>query len=102
MIGVLIGIVVLALVLATWMSSLHLALQDPSRSEIEDLMGAGRRHQVRAGLAHLGTPLVGDELYGGPPWPRVMLHAWAVIIEGRRIESPLPDGFGEVHPEAES
>ena len=68
----------------------------PGRQTVEvDLMGAGRRHQVRAGLAHLGTPLVGDELYGGPPGPRVMLHAWAVIIEGRRIEAPLPEGFGE-------
>ena len=48
MIGVLIGVVVVALVLATWMSSLHLALQDPSRSEIEDLMVAGRGGRARS------------------------------------------------------
>jgi 23S rRNA-/tRNA-specific pseudouridylate synthase len=67
----------------------------PGRQAVEvDLMGAGRRHQVRAGLAFLGTPLVGDPLYGGPESDRVMLHAWAVIVEGRRIEAPIPDGFG--------
>ncbi|MBC01887.1 MAG: hypothetical protein CMJ34_01100 [Phycisphaerae bacterium] len=67
----------------------------PGRQTVEvDLMGAGRRHQVRAGLAFLGTPLVGDTLYGGPDAPRIMLHAWAVIIEGRRIEAPIPPGFG--------
>ena len=39
--------------------------------------------------------LVGDSLYGGPEAPRIMLHALAVIIEGRRIEAPIPSGFGE-------
>ena len=59
-----------------------------------DLMGAGRRHQVRAGLAFLGTPLIGDPLYGGPESERVMLHAWTVAIEGRKVEAPIPPGFG--------
>ena len=62
--------------------------------EIE-LIGPGRRHQIRAGFAHLGTPLVGDTLYGGPEAPRIMLHAWSVTIEGRKIEAPLPEGFGQ-------
>ena len=75
----------------------------PGRQTVEvDLMGAGRRHQVRAGLAFLGTPLIGDPLYGGPEAPRIMLHAWAGIIEGRRIEAPIPPGFGEVESEPES
>ena len=29
----------------------------------------GRRHQVRVHMAHLGAPLWGDDLYGGPSWP---------------------------------
>ena len=61
-----------------------------------DLMGAGRRHQVRSGMAFIGYPLVGDTLYGGPEHGRIMLHAWAVMIEKRRIEAPIPFGFGEI------
>jgi 23S rRNA pseudouridine1911/1915/1917 synthase len=49
----------------------------------------GRTHQIRAHLAHLGAPLLGDPRYGGPrrvleaSIPRVMLHA-------RRLELPHP------------
>ena len=37
----------------------------------------GAMHQVRAHAAHAGFPLLGDELYGGPPEPdgRFWLHA---------------------------
>ena len=59
--------------------------------EIE-LRGAGRRHQVRAGFAHLGAPLLGDALYGGAPWAydRPALHAWKLHIDGETVESVSP------------
>src|SRR5262249_36487332 len=60
----------------------------------------GRMHQVRSHLAHAGHPLIGDELYGGPPAPPGapghFLHARAVALPhprtGRRLEirAPLP------------
>lgn len=60
-----------------------------------ELQGPGRRHQIRAGLAHLGHPLVGDELYGGPiahseadVGPR--LHAWRLYVGDDVVESPRP------------
>lgn len=47
----------------------------------------GFRHQIRAQLAWLGLPLVGDALYGGLPFPRLCLHAEALSF-------PHPaDGF---------
>jgi len=62
--------------------------------EIE-LQGPGRRHQIRAGLAHLGHPLVGDALYGGAEvgnaqgvGPR--LHAWRLYVGDDVVESPRP------------
>lgn len=55
-----------------------------------ELIGPGRRHELRAGCADLGHPLVGDRLYGGAPAPRVELHAWRVEIDGVVVEAPAP------------
>ncbi len=35
----------------------------------------GRTHQIRVHAAEQGFPILGDELYGGSPFPRVCLHA---------------------------
>jgi 23S rRNA pseudouridine1911/1915/1917 synthase len=39
-------------------------------------LSTGLRHQIRAQLAALGFPIVGDELYGGVQAERLFLHAW--------------------------
>lgn len=42
---------------------------------VEALPESGRRHQIRAHLAYLGLPIVGDALYGGVgEAPRTLLH----------------------------
>ncbi|MFW6197538.1 MAG: pseudouridine synthase, partial [Myxococcota bacterium] len=57
----------------------------------------GRTHQIRAQLAHVGAPVAGDGAYGGPPAPRLMLHASALELDhplaGSRLraEAPVPE-----------
>lgn len=47
-----------------------------NRSLLEVSLKTGLRHQIRVQLAHLGYPLMGDELYGGESSSRLHLHAY--------------------------
>ncbi|HET9599562.1 MAG TPA: RluA family pseudouridine synthase, partial [Anaeromyxobacteraceae bacterium] len=55
----------------------------------------GRTHQIRAHLAHLGAPLLGDPRYGGPrrvletSIPRVLLHARRLALAHPTTGAPL-------------
>jgi 23S rRNA (cytosine1962-C5)-methyltransferase len=66
---------------------------------LELTLETGRTHQARVQLAHAGAAVAGDPLYGGPPAPRLMLHARALALlhpttgRRRRVESPLPADF---------
>jgi len=66
--------------------------RDATRGDLVELelIGAGKRHQLRAGCAHLGHPLVGDARYGGEGLGPLQLHAWRVEIDGVAVEAPLP------------
>jgi 23S rRNA pseudouridine1911/1915/1917 synthase len=60
-----------------------------------ELVGPGRRHQIRAGFAALGYPLAGDALYGGPSLAggqdnRLALHATRLEVDGTSITAPRP------------
>src|SRR5205085_4465048 len=43
--------------------------------EIRAVPLTGRTHQIRVHAAEHGFPVLGDDLYGGSPWPRLCLHA---------------------------
>lgn len=63
----------------------------------------GRTHQLRVHLRQLGTPILGDPLYGGrdPRFPdaTLMLHAWRLRItlpgesNEREFRAPVPPRF---------
>ncbi len=65
---------------------------------VEAIPETGRTHQIRLHLAHVGLPVIGDRLYGGPAagFPRLCLHAAELTIPhpttGKKItfRAPLP------------
>lgn len=72
---------------------------------VQALPETGRTHQIRVHLSHLGAPILGDALYGGPrrvlelSIPRMLLHASRIELahpatgQPLAIEAPLPDDF---------
>jgi 23S rRNA pseudouridine1911/1915/1917 synthase len=59
----------------------------------------GRTNQIRVHLSHAGHPIIGDDIYGGPPAPRMLLHAMRLEFthpasaRPTRLECPVPADF---------
>ena len=92
----------------------------PAAQFVDVALQTGRTHQIRVHMAHLGHPVVGDEIYGphgargvsGPHrlWaeeldrrtPRQFLHAAELVfdhpVSGERVHcrSPLPEDLAVV------
>jgi 23S rRNA pseudouridine1911/1915/1917 synthase len=68
-------------------------------SELAIVLETGRTHQIRAHLAAIGHPLVGDWLYGKRNAVRPMLHASELELthpltnQPLRVTAPLPEDF---------
>jgi 23S rRNA pseudouridine955/2504/2580 synthase len=78
-----------------------------SVTDLEVHLITGRSHQIRAHLASLGHPILGDPKYGDPEINRYwkqqagitsqMLHACRVELpDGRSFQAPLPEEFRKV------
>lgn len=69
--------------------------RDSTLVELEPV--TGRTNQLRIHLAHVGHPIMGDALYGGPPFERLCLHAHRIEFhhpatgELLKLEAPFPD-----------
>lgn len=81
------------------LSSFRVLSRAGEHALVEVRIATGVMHQVRAHLAAVGAPIVGDALYGGradPELKRFFLHARALGVdhpvtrERLTVESPLP------------
>ncbi|ABZ82839.1 pseudouridine synthase, rlua family [Heliomicrobium modesticaldum Ice1] len=70
----------------------------------EVILETGRTHQIRVHFRHLGTPLLGDRLYGGdsPRIDRQALHsAWVTLLQPRsgeavKVTAELPEDMARL------
>ncbi|WEV54936.1 RluA family pseudouridine synthase [Leuconostocaceae bacterium ESL0723] len=82
-----------------WVEKRYTDDPDHPMTRVRVQLHTGRTHQIRVHFQHLGFPLVGDDLYGGPAWyglKRQALHAYQMkfydpFIEGdRQFTTDLP------------
>jgi len=86
----------------------------PSQTEYKTLKSAGglttlslhpktgRTHQLRVHLKYIDHPIVGDELYRGKKYSRLMLHAYHLTIQlpggnEKTFTAELPKEFEEIY-----
>jgi hypothetical protein len=58
----------------------------------------GHKHQLRAQLAARGFPLIGDPLYGGPPFEKLLLHACALRLPPEELAAEGESGLFFLDP----
>lgn len=69
---------------------------------VEVRLETGFLHQIRATMAHIGHPVVGDAEYAGKAdisplkAPRQLLHASRMAVDEIAVEIPLPEDFESV------
>lgn len=88
----------------------HVLRRLPDMTALALDLETGRTHQIRVHLAHIGHPVIGDQVYGGrrerrrvasnePRADRQMLHAWHLAFRHPTTDAwveftaPLPEDF---------
>ncbi len=68
-------------------------LIEGNRSKVKVTIKTGRTHQVRVHLKSIAHPILGDTLYGGKPYKRVMLHSYKTELLGYSFIAKEPKEF---------
>lgn len=63
------------------------------RALLEVTPQTGRTHQIRVHLKEIGCPVLGDQIYGGQPNSRLLLHAVELGIAGQTWQTKIPPEF---------
>lgn len=77
-----------------------------NKTAVALMPATGRTHQLRVHMAHLGSPIFGDRVYGKVA-DRLYLHAWKLEItipKGQRkvFSAPIPEAFSIAVPEVKA
>ncbi len=68
-------------------------------SLVELELKTGRTHQIRVHLAHLGWPIVGDDMYGGKPFAATSATGTKINLERQALHAAI---LGIAHPATEA
>ena len=71
-------------------------LIEGKKSKIKVNIKTGRTHQIRAHLKSEGCPIIGDSVYGGKTYSRLLLHAFKISLLGYSFEASEPKEFIDV------
>ena len=63
------------------------------KTKLEIIIKTGKTHQIRAHLAHIKHPIIGDTFYGGKPANRILLHAQKISLLGYEFQDFPPKDF---------
>ena len=63
------------------------------RSKVKVIIKTGRTHQVRVHLKSIAHPILGDTVYGGKPYKRMMLHSYKTELLGYSFIAKEPKEF---------
>lgn len=63
----------------------------------------GRTHQIRVHMSSIGLPILGDNVYGGDQFIRLMLHSYNLRIKSqdnklKNFVAPIPKEFQKIFP----
>jgi 23S rRNA pseudouridine1911/1915/1917 synthase len=66
-----------------------------SKTKVKAVIESGRTHQIRVHLSSIGFPIIGDKIYGGAEFERLLLHSKKMEFLDYSFEVQEPQIFGQ-------